>query len=93
MAPVRQVQEVSGWGGEFKTDARTALLHLSATGDPLSLVLIDATMASWSGRVEFSVGPLVAAADLHLDRTSLAELSHGTASAAVANVDRTLCAE
>jgi hypothetical protein len=79
----RQMQEVAGWGGTLRTDARSALIQLSPTGDPLSLVLVDATMASWSGHVEFLVGPLASAADLHLDRISLGKLSHDVASTAV----------
>jgi hypothetical protein len=78
--PLRQMQDVSGWGGRLRTDARAALLQLSAAGEPLSLLLVDATMASWSGHVDFSVGPFAAAADLHLDRTSLEALSHWAAS-------------
>jgi hypothetical protein len=83
MAAARQVQEMSGWGGRLTTDARAALLQLSAAGEPLALVLLDATVASWSGLVEFSVGPLASAADLHLDRTSLKTLSHSAANTAV----------
>ena len=79
----RQVQEMSGWGGRLTTDARAALLQLSSAGEALALVLLDATMASWCGPVEFSVGPLASAADLHLDRTSLKTLSHCAASTAV----------
>ncbi len=75
-AALRQVQEVTGWGGRFRTDGRAALFQLSAAGEPLSLVLIDATTASWSGGAEFTVGPLASAADLHLDRTSLDKLIH-----------------
>jgi hypothetical protein len=92
VAARRQVQEVSGWDGRFRTDARAALLQLSATGEPLSLVLLDATTASWSGGVEFTVGPFAAAADLHLDRTSLDQLSHGRATT-TSSVGRTICAE
>ena len=88
----REVQEVIGWGGRLRTDARAALLQLSAAGEPLSLVLLDATTASWSGGVEFTVGPFVSAADLHLDRTSLDKLSHCLTGPTL-SVDRTICAE
>ena len=82
-AAPRQVQEMSGWGGRLATDARAALLQLSPSGQPLALVLVDATLASWSGTVEFSVGPLASAADLHLDRTSLESLGNCATSTAV----------
>jgi hypothetical protein len=88
----RQVQEVTGWGGRFRTDARAALLQLSSAGEPLSLVLIDATTASWNGGVEFTVGPLASATDLHLDRTSLEKLSHYLERTTL-SAGRTICAE
>jgi hypothetical protein len=75
-APPRPaVQRVSGCGGELVTDARMAILRVSPSGEPISLGLIDGTVAAWTGRGAFRVGTFPAAEDLHLDRTALGRLS------------------
>lgn len=73
----RALQRVSAWGGELATDARMALLQFSPSGQPTSLVIVDGTVAEWTGndRVYFSAGPFKAAKDLHLDGPALARLS------------------
>ena len=89
---LRSAQHMKVRGDEFHTDARMALLEFSASLEPVSLVLIDATYADWTGRGQFSVGPLTSAADLHLDRSALARASR-SASSNVDSAERTLCAE
>ncbi len=73
----RAVQHVAAWGGELATDARVAFLRLSRTLQPTSLVLIDATAASWHapGCCSLAIGPRASAGDLHFDRTTLERLS------------------
>lgn len=88
----RAAQHVKVEGNEFHSDARIALLEFSPLLEPLSLVLIDATYADWTGRSRFSVGPLTSAADLHLDRGALARASR-SASSNADRAERTLCAE
>jgi hypothetical protein len=73
--PRRAVQRVNACGGELVTDARMAILRISRSGEPISLGLIDASVAAWTGRGNFSIGTLRAAEDLHLDRTALDRLS------------------
>ena len=84
-AGARAVQRVAAWRGDFATDARAALLRLSRHLEPVSLVLIDATLASWQGPGFFNVqiGPRASAGDLHLDRTTLERLSREGARTAV----------
>jgi hypothetical protein len=89
----REVQRVTGEGGQFVTDARIALLRLSASGEPLSLVLVDATAASWTGRGGFNLGPLASAEDLHLNRTELRRLGRGIEHSMAGNVGSPICAE
>jgi heparinase II/III-like protein len=69
------VQRVEIAGGAFHTDARITLLRLSSLLEPTSLTLIDGTEAAWAGPGPFSVGPLTAAVDLHLDRHALSHTS------------------
>jgi Heparinase II/III-like protein/Heparinase II/III N-terminus len=78
-------------GSEFHTDARIAVLQLSASREPTSLSLINGTGADWNGRGPFSVGPLTSAADLHLDRDALVRATRRAPSNVSA--ERTLCAE
>ena len=73
----RELQYVTAWGGRLATDARVALLRLSPSGEPMSLVAIDATVASWNGCARFDIGPRTSAEDLHLDRAGLTRLSLG----------------
>jgi hypothetical protein len=90
----RELQRITNRSGCLTTDARIALLRLSSSGHPTALTLIDASVATWTGPGEFSLGPLASAEDLHLDQADLARLSHGAAAPNGLNdVDRTLCVE
>jgi hypothetical protein len=91
----RTSQHVDASGNRFHTDARIAVLCLSPDFEPTSLTLIDGTLASWTGPQSFHLGPLTSAADLHLDRSTLARLGHGgpPAWSAVDTAERTICAE
>jgi hypothetical protein len=71
----RTVQRVTSSGAELATDARLAILRISQCGEPLSLDLIDATVAAWTGPGALTVGPLASAEDLHLDRITLGRLN------------------
>ena len=73
----RELQHVTAWGGRLATDARVALLRLSPSGEPMSLVAVDATVASWNGCGGFDIGPRTSAGDLHLNRAGLMRLSLG----------------
>jgi hypothetical protein len=74
----RGVQWVTACGGRLSTDARMAVLRISDSGQPVSLILIGASVATWigPGKGDFEIGPLNSAADLHLSRTALDRLSH-----------------
>jgi hypothetical protein len=89
------LQEVELSGSEFHTDARIAVLYLSRRLEPMSLTLIDGTLAAWTGPQPFNLEPFTSAADLHLDRIALARLSHGgrRASSTADSAKRTICAE
>jgi hypothetical protein len=79
----REVQRIAACGGELATDARMALLRVSQSGQPISLVLIDASVATWTGmHREWRIGPLDSAADLHLDGIALDRLNHKTSRSA-----------
>jgi hypothetical protein len=60
--------------GRFSSDARAALLQLSVSGEPESLLLVDATHAAWSGAGGFTITAPVAEL-LHLDSSVLRQLS------------------
>jgi hypothetical protein len=90
----RPLQTVELGGNAFHTDARIAVLGLSATQDPLCLTLIDASHARWTGRNPFSLGPFTSAADLHLDQATVSRLSHKSKSRApMDRMEPTTCAE
>lgn len=101
----REVHWVTACGGRLATDARMAVLRLSDSGEPVSLTLIGASIATWTGagHGDFKVGPLDSAADLHLNRISLGRLSHKNLGEPRTNgpmtrpeglpVDGTICAE
>jgi hypothetical protein len=74
LAP-RSIQRVSAGDGLFTTDARVAVFRLSGSGYPLSLVLVHATAAAWTGTGPFRLAGLDPAGDLHLDGTALQQLS------------------
>jgi hypothetical protein len=76
MAAPRGSQRIAVRDARLETDARIAVLRLTASGEPLSLDLIDATRTTWSGAGPFDVAPRGAAADLHLDQAALRRLSH-----------------
>ena len=76
MAAPRGSQRIEVREARLETDARIAVLRLTASGEPLSLDLIEATRTTWSGAGPFEVAPRAAAADLHLDQTALRRLSH-----------------
>ena len=60
--------------GHLSTDARAAVLQVSPSGAPESLLLVEATQVSWSGAGAFAVGDLVAEL-LQLDSSVLRQLS------------------
>jgi hypothetical protein len=91
--PRREVQRIALMGSEFATDARVAVMRLGSGGEPSSLLLIEATTASWSGRGQFSVAPLASAEDLHLDQTGLVRLSLTSRRSTSVSAGRTICAE
>ena len=70
----RELQHISTDGGELVTDARVALLRLSANAEPESLVVVDASAIVWTGRVPFEL-TLGSARDLHFDMAALQRLS------------------
>jgi hypothetical protein len=67
----RSVQRVALADGQLTTDARVAVFRLSASGYPLSLVLVHATSAAWTGTRPFRLAGLDPAGGLHLDGTAL----------------------
>jgi Heparinase II/III-like protein/Heparinase II/III N-terminus len=79
----RTSQHVDAGGNRFHTDARIAVLCLSPDFEPTSLTLIDGTLAAWTGPQSFHLDPLTSAADLHLDRSTLARLGHGRTTSVV----------
>jgi hypothetical protein len=92
-ASVRQLHRIAAAGGEFATDARISVLWLSPTGEPASLLLIEGTEASWSGRGGFRLPPMRSAADLHLNGVDLARLNLTFERFSTVSADGTLCAE
>jgi Heparinase II/III-like protein/Heparinase II/III N-terminus len=72
----RSVQRMTVEGGDFITDARAAILHLSHDQEPETLTVIEGTLARWSGAGAFQVSPLPGEQDLHLDGSALRRLSH-----------------
>jgi hypothetical protein len=58
----------------FSTDARGAVLHLSAGHEPLALDLVDGSRAEWTGPAGFVLRRPMAE-DLHQDSTVLRQLS------------------
>jgi hypothetical protein len=91
--PGRVMQRITAVDGEFATDARVAVLRLGSGGEPGSLLLIEATTASWNGRGRFCLGPLASATDLHLNNTDLVRLSLTSRRSTTISAGRTICAE
>jgi hypothetical protein len=89
----RVMQRITAMDGEFATDARVAVLRLGSGGEPDSLLLIEATTASWNGRGRFCLGPLTSATDLHLNNTDLVRLSLTSRRSTTISAGRTICAE
>lgn len=63
----RAMHSVATPSGEFRTDARAALLQVSADGRADSLLAIDCTLAEWNGGGAFRLSPGSGEQDLHLD--------------------------
>ena len=71
----RTTQHMSLPEGELATDARAAILALSQDGRPRTLLVIESTMAQWTGAGAFRASPPPGEQDLHLDAVALSRIT------------------
>ena len=78
-AQARGVRSLGHSAGPVSTDARAAVLQLSAAGTPEALIAADCSQFEWTGDGAFRLTPQPEERDLHLDMGALRRLSRPAA--------------